>query len=246
LYSKPLFPAILMQAQVSRILQASKLLSSYNLAPHTAKSFFQDCPWLNVPSHRRAEILVKPVLPRFGLLGGSSTGEGKMSKLAALAAKRRQKENEKRQDPAADTETVVGDFVSSLRKLRDTTRNDPDSPKGRSLQPLQDFGFSSPREHSQRRDSLKQILSSPKQEENNRRSENVDAREQSQFEEDLADLRAKPSSFAQTLTECQDQASFFPLESSTFPNGPLVSPFDFTKPSPDDVVLKAQNCKGPQ
>ena len=65
-------------------------------APLSTVRFFNDAPWLNVPRGRQARILVEPV-PRFGgLLGGSAKQEDgpPKSKLAALAATRK-KENQK-------------------------------------------------------------------------------------------------------------------------------------------------------
>ncbi|PGH27701.1 translation elongation factor Tu [Polytolypa hystricis UAMH7299] len=65
-------------------------------ASFSAVDFFKDSPWLNIPAHRRAEILVEPLYPRLGLLGGAPEGGGKMSKLAALAAARKKRESEKK------------------------------------------------------------------------------------------------------------------------------------------------------
>lgn len=64
-------------------------------AHFSAAEFFRDSPWLNVPPHRKADILVEPLYPRMGLLGGAQEGGGKVSKLAALAAARKKKEGEK-------------------------------------------------------------------------------------------------------------------------------------------------------
>lgn len=61
----------------------------------THASFFDDMPWLDVPSHRRTTFL-EPRRPRGGLLGGSS-GAPKMSKLQALAAARKKKTEEKKE-----------------------------------------------------------------------------------------------------------------------------------------------------
>ena len=64
-------------------------------AHFSAADFFRDCPWLNIPSHRKSEILIEPLYPRLGLLGGAPENGGKLSKLAALAAARKKKEGEK-------------------------------------------------------------------------------------------------------------------------------------------------------
>lgn len=107
--------------------------------PFTAKEFFRDCPWLRIPADREAEILIEPLYPRLGLLGGSSSAGdgGKMSKLAALAAKRRQKENEKIGSPASPArETAASDtdaYKTSLDRLRGQTYavSTPKEPKSR-------------------------------------------------------------------------------------------------------------------
>ena len=65
----------------------------------SAKDFFKDCPWLNIPLMRRGEILIEPLYPCGRLLGGaSSLPAPKLSKLAALAAARKRKENDKAGD----------------------------------------------------------------------------------------------------------------------------------------------------
>ncbi|KAG5937374.1 hypothetical protein E4U53_008207 [Claviceps sorghi] len=66
----------------------------------TSKSLdFSDMPWLNTPLDRHAS-LIPPVRPRGGLLGGGE-GAPKMSKLQALAAARKKKNDEKKEQPKA-------------------------------------------------------------------------------------------------------------------------------------------------
>ncbi|KJZ69340.1 hypothetical protein HIM_11262 [Hirsutella minnesotensis 3608] len=73
------------------------------------KHSFLDMPWMNVPQERLADLLPPP-WPRGGLLGGGE-GPGKISKLQALAAARKKKTDEKReQDRASQAE-------SSLKRL---------------------------------------------------------------------------------------------------------------------------------
>ncbi|KAH8722048.1 hypothetical protein BGZ61DRAFT_447903 [Ilyonectria robusta] len=68
--------------------------------------FFDDMPWLNVPQDRLA-VFIEPVRPRGGLLGGGE-GAPKMSKLQALAAARKKKNDEKKeQDKALQTEKGI-------------------------------------------------------------------------------------------------------------------------------------------
>lgn len=90
--------------------------SSTTHAHFSAAEFFRDSPWLNVPAHRKADILMEPLYLRMGLLGGAQDAAGgKVSKLAALAAKRKQKEGEKEKassgssTPATTATTPSGD-----------------------------------------------------------------------------------------------------------------------------------------
>jgi elongation factor 1 alpha-like protein len=82
----------------------------------SAKEFFQDMPWLNIPEQRRAVIVIEPLYPRGGLLGGASNQAApKMSKLAALAAARKRKETEK---AVGEDSKSVNNSVALLDKLR--------------------------------------------------------------------------------------------------------------------------------
>ncbi|KAK7433159.1 hypothetical protein QQZ08_000090 [Neonectria magnoliae] len=69
-------------------------------------SFFNDMPWLNVPHHRQT-VFIEPDRPRGGLLGGGE-GAPKMSKLQALAAARKKKNDEKKeQDKGLQAENGI-------------------------------------------------------------------------------------------------------------------------------------------
>ncbi|ODH49558.1 translation elongation factor Tu [Paracoccidioides brasiliensis] len=61
--------------------------------PFSTADFFKDSPWLNIPAQCKADILIEPLYPPLGLLGGAPEASGKVSKLAALAARKR-KDNE--------------------------------------------------------------------------------------------------------------------------------------------------------
>ncbi|RDL36978.1 p-loop containing nucleoside triphosphate hydrolase [Venustampulla echinocandica] len=65
------------------------------LKPFSFAEFFKDTPWLQVPTDRQT-VFIDPIYPRLGLLGGSSDGVPKMSKLQALAAARKKKAQEQR------------------------------------------------------------------------------------------------------------------------------------------------------
>ncbi|KAL8940544.1 MAG: hypothetical protein Q9216_002761 [Gyalolechia sp. 2 TL-2023] len=84
--------------------------------------FFADAPWLNIPWDRQGEILIEPLYPRGGLLGGSSNQAGsKMSKLAALAAARKKKENFK---PESAESRKSNSSVALLEKLTIKSQKD--------------------------------------------------------------------------------------------------------------------------
>jgi elongation factor 1 alpha-like protein len=77
--------------------------------PRISPTFFDDMPWLEVPKEREA-IFIEPPRPVGGLLGGSSPAP-KMSKLQALAALRKKKAEEKKDQERV---TPPEDEVSKL------------------------------------------------------------------------------------------------------------------------------------
>ncbi|KAI4097916.1 MAG: hypothetical protein LQ344_000188 [Seirophora lacunosa] len=88
--------------------------------------FFADAPWLDVPVDRQGEILIEPLYPRGGLLGGSSSQGGpKVSKLAALAAARKKKENERSSvvDPLQPNASVA--LLARLKNKDPSNETDP-------------------------------------------------------------------------------------------------------------------------
>lgn len=69
-------------------------------------TFFLDAPWLNIPAERKGDFIA-PLHPRGGLLGGSP-GEGpKMSKLQALAAERKKKQQEQKERGSSGVEKAM-------------------------------------------------------------------------------------------------------------------------------------------
>ncbi|PYI36414.1 hypothetical protein BP00DRAFT_332403 [Aspergillus indologenus CBS 114.80] len=113
------------------VYPAPPLMSPSPAAHFSVADFFRDAPWLNVPAHRKGEILVEPLYPRLGLLGGApeGAGGGKVSKLAALAAARRKKEGDKAAATAAATPPAAAD-TPDAEKAPPTA---PIEPKGAPL-----------------------------------------------------------------------------------------------------------------
>lgn len=230
------------------------IASNLCTAPLTAAAFFKDAPWLDVPVHRRAEILIEPLYPRGRLLGGSSTeGGGKMSKLAALAAARKKKENEKGNDISSKPST---NSVALLDKLGG----------GRKVESKGQDGLSQPQDHS---DAPAKTLVGPVPSPRNRtyptrkrRSLSPPASPKEQIQkppekdpsppQSPKNFAAAPSTFARTMFGSSVDSADLCTENSQFtlfnlPHESEVNttePSAFAGPSPDDIVTSAQNSKG--
>lgn len=205
----------------------------------SAAEFFQDAPWGNVPISRLANLSHRPIYPRGGLLGGSS-------KLAKLAALRKQKEQDKQ---ATSLDTDAGRSIAILDRLSVKKENDKDITtslsnialdKPKPTFPIRQKRAASPiREPEPKREGTLPPPPAPKSE-----------------------LVARPSQFAQTIFG-QEAASAGgasldtsqPLQaaerrdSDTFAlpfmsNPEFIKRNPFSGPSPDDIVLRAQS-KGP-
>ncbi|OAP54839.1 translation elongation factor Tu [Fonsecaea erecta] len=193
--------------------------------------FFRDSPWLQIPEYRRAEIIITPLCPRFGLLGGASN-TGKVSKLAALAAKRRKKESEK-----LDTQTTADtgsqqDYLSSLNKLRI-------SQSSRVRSRSTGASASAPAESQ---------LELQKNDHRGAQSTHIESKQTSPgriLENSLEvdqHLRAGPSAFASIMTS-RDADTYLLSSSDLFSSEANAKSFNFAEPSPDDIVTQAQTGK---
>ncbi|EGD86781.2 translation elongation factor Tu [Trichophyton rubrum MR1459] len=213
--------------------------------------FFKDSPWLNIPPHRQAEILIEPLYPRLGLLGGSSSEKpGKMSKLAALAAARKKKEAERQK---AQEQGEAGGSAEETNKplsLRDRLAGGgksrtPTPSSSRSLTPLRGLSRSPKNEQSQAigegANIGQQLASKATQQEHDRKEADI-----SKSEEKLA---AGPSEFAAIIigekNELGEPASSVSPRAYNlfdFVVQDLTEVYNFAEPSPDDVVINAQNA----
>lgn len=208
----------------------------------TAKDFFHDCPWLNIPHERRGEILIEPLYPRGRLLGGSSSpGEPRVSKLAALAA-RRKKENEQTGNRLSSYSSVT--LLDKLSKKSQNERHqDPKEPHYLEDTKPDNTGTRSYRNINRRNTSPPKPITSL--EEGNatlKATATQEAREPIKIVP-----AASPSPFAKTmLGTLQDTSS--PIVSlevvgSSFSDLTQTNSSSnaFAGPSPDDVVMNAQN-----
>lgn len=230
--------------------------TSSHRAHFSAAEFFRDSPWLNVPAHRKADILVEPLYPRLGLLGGApENGGGKMSKLAALAAARKKKEGDKSPTPSsggrsdtAQPSTGEGAPLSLRERL---ARNDKKTKSSESSPSLQSLSKES---RSGQSISPKKSPSEPKTPDLPAKTELGGSVEDVQIkgedkEPPTSNFRAPPSTFAVTIVG-DDTRPMMTEPSHLYTNTldlikiygqDFAEPFDFAGPSPDDVVLNAQS-----
>ncbi|KAL1970010.1 hypothetical protein VTN77DRAFT_6415 [Rasamsonia byssochlamydoides] len=216
-------------------------------AHFSAADFFRDAPWLNIPPHRQAEIRIEPLYPRLGLMGGNPQSEGKVSKLAALAAARKKKESEKKEvekttpshpeDEAPSTERKPG--LSLLERLSGSKEPRPVSKAG-GLAALK----------ARRTPSVD--VEKPKEEISVSTTPSLGEKgpaERPGEQQPSVNLRASPSTFATIIVGDGTRPSTEPshLCRKTFDvmkvyGQDLTEAFDFAGPSPDDVVLNAQSA----
>lgn len=227
--------------------------------PFSAADFFRDAPWLGIPPERRADILVEPLYPRLGLMGGAPQTEGKVSKLAALAAARKKTDSEKRgphrQDEPLKSQST--DQKPSSRSLMErlSINNGKESRTGERRSGLSALSKENRVGGRVTRSKPAASVEAPKQTE-------PESTTPSPYEEHSADspeirsldatfnFRASPSTFASTIVgdgrrpsslehshllgTCFDVLQVYGQDHA--------EAFDFTGPSPDDVVLNAQSA----
>lgn len=227
-------------------------------AHFSAADFFRDAPWLKVPLHRKADIMIEPLYPRLGLLGGAPEAGGKVSKLAALAQARKKKEGEKtasalEASSASQTQNLVtpSDLPGPPRSLAERLAANTKTPKPEGG--LRRLGKPAPSPVQ------KQPAPEINEPEPAAPVESVSIPQPKHVEVDPLQvperqplepvIRAPPSMFASTIVG--DAAGPTMAEPSHLHTNSVdllkiygqdhAEPFDFAGPSPDDVVLNAQN-----
>ena len=208
-----------------------------------------------MPPHRKADIIVEPLYPRLGLLGGAP------SKLAALAAARRKKE----QDKPVESESK-SDSGSSLEKTaRGERKGGPLSLVERLSTPLkqqsppgvirgshaQENGTGRPAQ-SPSRNATPPESNQAEHQGGARLKEYIPTKANDDRKNQPArnnNIRAEPSTFASIIVG-EDTRPAKTEPSHPDPRsidlmqvcGPdLTEAFDFAGPSPDDVILRAQS-----
>ena len=184
--------------------------------------------------------------PRGGLLGGSSKPDGApKSKLAALAAARKKKENQKAEGSQNATSSVA--LLDKLSgKPRPAKPNSPSLPSPNSLnvvneQTLDEQQIERPRRKSRGRET--QEVDQPAKEP----FQKLDSSARSDIKtKSEVTPTARPSVFARTIFGdlAVSQKHNFKFSDYYLAGSDTHAKFDFVGPSPDDIVTKAQSTKG--
>ncbi|KAJ5051648.1 uncharacterized protein L3040_001423 [Drepanopeziza brunnea f. sp. 'multigermtubi'] len=187
-------------------------------------NFFRDMPWLNTPMDRQAEFLA-PLHPRGGLLGGSSDGAPKMSKLQALAAARKKKAQEQKSSEGSGMDKSMADLT--LNSSADKEQPFPSTKSTSRGFPVRKRKDSNPHEKTAKAPPVERGGPEPT----------------TPVEGPPVD-QAEPSAFANTMFS--SPTSTAPSTSSLFslPYSSTAAPITadpFAGPSPDDVVIAAQS-----
>lgn len=203
------------------------------LKPFSFADFFQDTPWLQVPTARQT-VFIDPIYPQGGLLGGSSDGAPKMSKLQALAAARKKKTQEQRGNGNSVGENSMASLDNNLGLggAKETVLT-----RSALLQKPSTRAF-----------PLRKRIGSHQDENPPRKGVAVDKAESNPPAtlEDVPSIgQAEPSDFANTMFSSHSQTSqqpptnLFTLSFATGITSTAANPF--AGPSPDDIVIAAQS-----
>ena len=242
----PVLDLLMQDPVVASRVKVSEISSSCS-ARFSAKDFFNDSPWLKIPDARRGEILIEPLHPRGGLLGGASKPDGApKSKLAALAAARKKKEIQ-----GAENGKNATSSVALLDKLNHKARQAkpsgaPNLSSSEASSAITEQTVNERTKKDARRKS-KVVNCSPIQQPFKKPTEEPISLTSPAIEKKSEIIpTAGPSVFARTIfgapavphPEDVSHSDCYMIGPSTY------AEFDFAGPSPDDVVTKAQNTKG--
>ncbi|KAH6610581.1 elongation factor tu gtp binding domain [Trichoderma cornu-damae] len=213
--------------------------------PRISPTFFDDMPWLGIPKDRET-VFIEPPRPRGGLLGGSGAAP-KVSKLQALAAQRKKKTEEKK------NQGIITGVESQVTKL--SLSDDQDKKtfglrlklEGQAVQrssalvslPSEQMG-EAPK--GAIRNSLRKHADSPTITEHK-----TDVNTKPEREEPVVCHSHAPSAFARALFGSvpeADKTHRRDVFAMPYTKSPCFSATAFSEPSPDDIVLAAQAKAG--
>ena len=217
-------------------------------AQFSVVDFFRDSPWLDIPEDRRGEIVIEPLYPRGGLLGGASKPDGPpKSKLAALAAARKKKENQKAEHGRNSTSSValLDKLGGQPREVKPDGAPHSSNPKPLSANTEQAVNEQSTKYPRRKSTALKPPQDDQPAKEIFNKSTSVPSPDIERKHE-ITPV-AGPSIFAQIIFGAPTVSHQHEIQTlDHYVLGPDIhAEFDFAGPSPDDVVTKAQNTKGP-
>jgi elongation factor 1 alpha-like protein len=185
-------------------------------------------PWLNTPFDRMA-LLIPPLYPRAGLLGGSSNSTPKMSKLQVLAAARKKKAQEQQPSGTPEVDSPMTEAPPTIN------RDEPGSKSTETVatQTLRTFPL------RKRKDSNSH--------EKPAKGPRADAQSETGSSLPSIDIeppdQAEPSAFASTMfgspAPPNPNGNLFTLPYTAITLATTTDPF--AGPSPDDVVIAAQS-----
>ncbi|RSL76645.1 hypothetical protein CEP51_009780 [Fusarium floridanum] len=206
-----------------------RLSNGYTLGTDTPRAnpvpswYFDDMPWCNVPQDRQT-IFIEPDRPRGGLLGGAEEPP-KMSKLQALAAARKRKNEEKKEHERV---------TKGIKTLSIADQKENKAPRRQIIKPATITPIEKPVEPEP--EPVPQPAPEPTKE---------DFYKKLLAEMPIIPPRARPSAFAQTLCGSAppkpQQPEFFPMP---YTHSPFFNAKAFAEPSPDQIVLAAQAKAG--
>lgn len=202
-----------------------------------------------MPKDRLGEIVIEPLNPRGRLLGGASKQEGApKTKLAALAAARRKKETQRSENGQHATNSVALLDKLGGKSHEVQATNIPSTPD------------ESPRKTVAEQPSNVQMRKYPTRKLVNQAPEDASVgiedfgpKTEAVSGTNVVEQRettpaAAPSVFAQTMLGCSADSKGPGSDTSAdyaLQNPESHTEFDFSGPSPDDVVLKAQSSRPP-
>lgn len=217
------------------------------MQPLSASDYFRGISWRldEIPTSRLSNMVLEPEHPRGRLLGGAS----KPSKLAALAAARKKKGEEKRTETPTPESAQSDRVVALLDRLNLKKDKEP---------PL------APAEPAERSVKRTKFMSSRQKEQNQQAADaptGIDPMEKAPPTAEerpipVANIRALPSMFAKAICKQPTASATLMTEAScsnrtqqwsgTFSlpyihNPSFIEMNPFAGPSPDDVVLQAQS-----
>jgi len=226
-------------------------------AKFSAAEFFRDSPWLHIPDARRGEILIQPLYPRGCLLGGSPTAGGpKVSKLAALAAARKKKENDTSGGSSSQKSTNSVALLDKLSGKTAAIKVSDESPASSKTTSSGTTALEQTKTSQDRKYPVRNLKSSSPSVQANISVNYLGASESTPTDSKSPVSptpipAASPSIFAKTIFGCSDGNQDMPVNLSELSNFFMPPEFasnteldPFAGPSPDDIVIKAQNSKG--